>query len=62
MFDSGHDNVIAGFEVNMLGEAHTWTLQAACDFMEMKAKGEKEANEDKNVDALSGSREISLYC
>lgn len=40
----------------------TQILQAACDFMEMKAKGEKKADEDKNVDALSDSTEISLYC
>lgn len=51
-----------GFEVNMQGEAHSWILQAACDFMEMKAKGGKEADEDKNVDVLSDSREISLCC
>lgn len=41
---------------------HSWILQAAYDFMEMKAKGEKEADEDKNGDVLSDSREKSLYC
>lgn len=41
---------------------HGWILQAACDFMEMKAKREKEADEDKNADVLSDSREKNLYC
>lgn len=44
MFDSGDDDsrIPTGFEVNMQGKhLHSWILQAACDFIEMKAKGRK---------------------
>lgn len=62
MFDSGDNNS----RIHWIWSEHvgggTQILQAACDFMEMKAKGGKKADEDKNVDALSDSTEISLYC
>lgn len=63
MFDAGHDSSrIHWIWSEHVGKhLHSWILQAPCDFTEVKAKGEKEADEDKNVDILSDSREISLY-